>query len=186
MGCYGALAAIRMGGFLFLSLAPSVDIVHTELSSLHMHPLRHSIEQLLVQSLFADGFIKYSLTSQTDQPHFKTLGLLEEILPESSESMTWRCEDHGLSMTLSREVPVLINRSLDGYLTRLSALSKVDLSTIKAQALFAVHPGGPKILDYVEKRFSLTPEQMRYSRAVLRDYGNMSSATLPHIWGRET
>lgn len=183
MGCYGAFAAIRMGKG-FLSSKNSVDIVHTELSSLHMHPLNHSTAQLLVESLFADGFIKYSLRDETDRPHFKVLGLLEEIIPESAESMTWSCENYGLGMTLSKEVPVLIARHLEGYLHRLCQIAQVDCDLIQKKALFAVHPGGPKILHYVEQILSLNPLQIEHSKAILRDCGNMSSATLPHIWER--
>lgn len=186
MGCYGALSAIRIGsGFLhFSGSESSVDVVHTEMCSLHMHPLRHSMAQLLVQTLFADGFIKYTLSPQTERAHLSVIGLREELIPDSSESMTWRCEDHGLSMTLAKEVPVLIARALEGYLSRLAQSAGIEQEELKKRALFAVHPGGPKILDYIEKMFSLEPHQIRHSKEVLRDFGNMSSATLPHIWER--
>ena len=184
MGCYAALSAIRMGsGFLRLpSSKPAVDVIHTELCTLHLQPLRYSTEQLIVQSLFADGFIKYTLVREANQPHLKVVALLEEIIPESSHCMTWRCEDHGLGMTLSKEVPVRIARSLEGYLERLSHCSGIDHEQIKREALFAIHPGGPKILQHVAQILSLSPFQIQHSAQVLRHFGNMSSATLPHIW----
>jgi predicted naringenin-chalcone synthase len=184
MGCYAAFPAIRMGaGYLHLpsSFQERVDVVHTEVGSIHMHPLKHSTEQLMVQSLFADGFIKYSLSPSTDMPHFKVHALQEEMIPNSSSFMTWRCEDHGLTMTISKEVPVLISRALGPYLERLYA--KVGTRK-KRKTYFAVHPGGPKILDYVEKILNLEPYQMKDSHEVLRRCGNMSSATIPHIWQR--
>ncbi len=184
MGCYAALPAIRMAaGFLALpSPHHQADIVHTEVCSLHMHPTRHSTEQLIVQSLFADGFIKYTALPECTLPHFKVLVLHEETIPNSLHCMTWRCEDHGLTMTLSKEVPVLIARSLEGYLDRLCDMAQLDKEKVKKEALFAVHPGGPKILQNVEKILELRPEQMAHSKEVLRSFGNMSSATLPHIW----
>lgn len=186
MGCYAALPAIRMAtGFLTLpSPTPQADIVHTEVSSLHMHPARHTTEQLIVQSLFGDGFIKYSAVPSCSEPHFAVLALHEETIPNSSHCMTWRCEDHGLTMTLSKEVPVLIARSLEGYLDHLCSIAGVEKEGVKKEAVFAVHPGGPKILQNVEQILNLRPEQMAHSKGVLRDYGNMSSATLPHIWER--
>ena len=51
----------------------------------------------------------------------------------------------------------------------------------EARAVFAIHPGGPKILDHVEKLLSIDPRKNAHSHAVLRERGNMSSATLPHI-----
>lgn len=188
MGCYSSIPAIRIAsGYSSLpSPAPKpVDIIHTEICSLHMHPLRHSTEQLVVQSLFADGFIKYSVTADRPaEPHLKILGLHEETIPDSSHCMTWRCEDKGLSMTLSREVPVFISRAIIGYIQRLSQLANVNPEELIRDSFFAIHPGGPKILTQIKELLGLQTHQIDHSVHVLKYYGNMSSATLPHIWER--
>jgi predicted naringenin-chalcone synthase len=184
MGCYAAIPAVRMGaGYLHLPspTSASVDVVHTEMGSLHMHPLKHTTEQLVVQSLFADGFIKYTVNSSAVAPHFKVLALHEETIPNSLSSMTWRCEDQGLSMTIAKEVPILISRALEEYLDTLYEYAGVDKQN---DTYFAVHPGGPRILQRVDELLKLEPFQLKYSHEVLRSYGNMSSATLPHIWQR--
>jgi predicted naringenin-chalcone synthase len=187
MGCYGSIPAIRMGsGFASLpspSASSQVDIVHTEICSLHMHPLRHASEQLLVQSLFGDGFIKYTLNSSAvEKPHLSVLALHEETIPDSTHCMTWRCEDQGLGMTLSKDVPILIARSIEGYLERLCAQVKLDSKDVIKEAFFAIHPGGPKILQQIKDLLKLSPEQIEHSVQILKDFGNMSSATLPHVW----
>ncbi len=184
MGCYGSIPAIRIAsGFASDPDCRVVDIVHTEVCSLHMHPLKHSKEQLIVQSLFADGFIKYSLHSKKPTcPHFQILALKEETIPDSSHCMTWRCEDQGLSMTLSKEVPIRISRAIHGYLCRLCEKAKVDLQTVMQNAYFAIHPGGPKILQQTQELLQLPVKQIEHSVQVFKNYGNMSSATLPHIW----
>ena len=170
MGCYGSIPAIRMGrGFL----KKQVDIVHTEICSLHTNPSLHQSDQLVSQSLFADGFMKYSLLPHCEEPHLKLHMVREEIIPHSSKAMTWNVESWGFQMSLAKEVPVLIVRHLPNYLKRLG---------IPEGALFAVHPGGPKILAHVQKLLCLSDEQIRFSFQVLKEYGNMSSATLPHIW----
>lgn len=186
MGCYAAIPAIRMGSGQFLSsLFSKIDIVHTEICSLHLHPLRHSLEQLLVQSLFGDGFIKYSIDSQDcDRPHLKIRALHEETIPDSTHCMTWHCEEHGLGMTLSKDIPVLIRRTIRGYLKRLCAIVGLNDEDLIPNALFAIHPGGPKILQQIQEHLNLEIAQITHSTEVLRDYGNMSSATLPHIWER--
>jgi predicted naringenin-chalcone synthase len=171
MGCYGSIPAIRIAG-------SEADLVHTELCSLHVHPLRTNSEQLVAQGLFADGFIRYSVRRHCHGPHLKVLALLQETIPDSIEAMSWNCDDHGLVMTLSKQVPVLIARALPGYLERLCEGADWQ------QAYFAVHPGGPKILNLIRDRLNLTPAQIAASEGVLHDYGNMSSATLPHIWER--
>ena len=57
-------------------------------------------------------------------------------------------------------------------------LAREDLNN----AVYAVHPGGPRILDKVSEWLHLEPSQLQASRKVLLERGNMSSATLPHIW----
>jgi predicted naringenin-chalcone synthase len=168
MGCYAALPAIRM----VQGLQGSVDIVHTELCALHMDPTTHDTEQLVVQALFADGFIKYSVASEG--PGLEVVLLQEEIIPGSSWAMSWGCEDWGLKMRVAKEVPVLIARALPSFLEKLSLDPE--------RALFAIHPGGPKIIDQVAKILNLQAWQTEHSRAILKSCGNMSSATLPHIW----
>ncbi len=192
MGCYASIPAVRIaaGSLAFPVISPpspnpNVDIVHTEICSLHMHPLRHTTEQLIVQSLFADGFIKYSVFKENPyRSSLKILTLLEEIIPDSINGMTWNCDDVCHSMTLHKNVPVFIARTLEGYFSRLAERAGKDASAIKSQAYFAIHPGGPKILQHIQQLFSLGDAQLAHSLFVLQNYGNMSSATLPHIWER--
>ncbi|HSX10602.1 MAG TPA: 3-oxoacyl-[acyl-carrier-protein] synthase III C-terminal domain-containing protein [Chlamydiales bacterium] len=179
MGCYGSFPAIRIGtGFLHSAREKQrVDIVHTEICSLHTNPSMHQLDQLVSQSLFADGFIKYSAVREADRPHLKILSLQEEIIPHSTKAMTWDVVEWGFQMSLAKEVAVLITRHLPGYLERLYRKTG-PLSS----PLFAIHPGGPKILTHVQSLLGLSDMQMKQSFQTLKAYGNMSSATIPHIW----
>ncbi|HCM39088.1 MAG: hypothetical protein A2070_03140 [Bdellovibrionales bacterium GWC1_52_8] len=188
MGCSAAIPAIRIAGN-HVSAAPRemsrADIVHTELCSLHFNPTLHAPEQYVVQSLFADGAIRYSVLPGTHRgrnPGLRVKALLEWLTPDSLNAMSWRLSDISFVMGLSAEVPGLIASQLETYLEALFEKVQLDYSTEKPRALFLIHPGGPKILDFVEKELALTPTQLRHSRQVLQNYGNMSSATLPHIW----
>lgn len=184
MGCYASMPALRMASG-FLNTSEQVDIVHTEMSSLHMNPYLHQTEQLVIQTLFADGFIKYTAVSDGQAaklPFFKILALHEVILPSSQESMTWKCEDWGFRMTISKEVPVLIARALENFLKALIEKANLSFEKVKSEAIFAIHPGGPKIIQQVKQILSLSSSQINHSQEVLQNCGNMSSATLPHIW----
>lgn len=181
MGCYASFPALRIAkGFLSCEEG-SVDIVHTELSSLHMHPLKHSLEQLIIQSLFADGFIKYSVTCTPpkETPFLQIIALYEEIIPKSTQSMSWCCDDRGLSMTLAKEVPFLIVKMLPDHLKKLFNKAQLAEST---PCFYAIHPGGPKILSQIQSLLNLSEEGIYHSKEIFRSCGNMSSATLPHIW----
>jgi predicted naringenin-chalcone synthase len=179
MGCMAALPAIRMAlGYASLGKG-CIDIVHTELCSLHLNPALHSDEQLVAQSLFSDGLIKYSLSPhQSAKPALRVLTVYEELIPNTEEKMKWECEDWGLKMTLSKEIPVLIGRTISDFVRKLEKRSGVPLGA----AHYAIHPGGPKIIEMIGKKLHLSNMQMATSEKILYNYGNMSSATLPHIW----
>ena len=204
MGCYAALPALRIAaGFTGLrapfaargAARPSrvgrqdrharVDICHTELCSLHLNPSLHSAEQLVVQSLFADGYIRYSLVdddSSAAAQGLRLLALNEAIMPDSEASMSWRCANWGLAMTLGRDVPARISASARAFVFDMCARAGISDEARDGSPLLAVHPGGPRVLDVVRDTLGAREDQLRFSRKVLREYGNMSSATLPHIW----
>jgi predicted naringenin-chalcone synthase len=204
MGCYASLPAVRIAaGYLASSQSPATaatgaagsspqksprphrcDIVHTEICSLHLNPARHDPEQLVVQSLFSDGFIRYSLSAGgSSSPGFEVLGFAERIVPDSLVDIGWAPGDFGMRMSLSRDVPDKVGPQLDGFVTALAetcSLSRRDLDG----AVYAVHPGGPRIVDKVQEWLGLQDAALHASREILFERGNMSSATLPHIWER--
>jgi predicted naringenin-chalcone synthase len=199
MGCYGAFPALRQAhGFLASSYLSGgkimgkkdrVDIVHTELCTLHLNPARHEPEQLVVQSLFADGFIKYSLVpcrqlARQEAGGLKILSIREEIVPRSFDAMSWMVGNWGLEMKLSRDVAKFIASKLREFLATLCRQAGYDFEELRQEALFAVHPGGPKIINQVQELLALSDGQVELSNQLLYECGNMSSATLPHIWQR--
>lgn len=183
MGCYAALPALRIAQGFVATGSTRVDLVHTELCSLHFHPGDHSLEQLVVQSLFADGMIRYCAVRDQGTRGLAMLATHERVLPDSSEAMTWIVGDHGMQMTLSRDVPGRVAAALRGFIVELLRKADRHVHDLK-RAVVAVHPGGPKIIDSVRDVLELDEAQVAASRRVLLDYGNMSSATLPHIWMR--
>jgi predicted naringenin-chalcone synthase len=189
MGCYGAFPALRMAsGFLsnkdILGQKKSVDLVHTELCSLHMDPQDPSLEQMVIQSLFADGAIAYSMTSEKPTQGYKLKSLYEELVPGTEDAMEWMVSDWGMKMTLSKDVPTMVGQKIFDFTQRWLESRNESFEELLEKAIFAVHPGGPKIIDQVAKQLSLRDDQVSGSRALLKDRGNMSSATLPHLWER--
>lgn len=193
MGCYAALPASRIAGALALQQSiegrnqgssRGVDIVHTELCSLHFNPVDHSPEQLVVQSLFADGFVRYRLTA--DRPSeggaLRVLAMNEVQIPSSAHAMTWLPVAWGMAMTLSRDVPSLISDALKDYIEGLFKIAGLSAAEVLPGLVYAVHPGGPKIIDHIQNVLEIPDERIQSSKSILRKYGNMSSATLPHVW----
>jgi len=200
MGCYASLPALRMAqGFLSSSAANSpsvpsrsvgerVDIVHTELCTLHFNPYLHTPEQFVIQSLFADGFISYSVVDKKNHKltpgknAFEILAIHEVIFAESQEAMTWKLSEFGFSMTISRDVPAIIAENIEQFLHTLFHQAGHSFTEEKKDVIFAIHPGGPKIIEHIAEILKLSDDRVAVSHKILNSYGNMSSATLPHIW----
>ncbi len=196
MGCYAAMPAVRIvEGYLAKDRLNSAgrlsdfraDIFHTEVCSLQVQLQDHSPEQLVVQSLFADGFIVYSAVHHEEFGRVNGAGFLvetlqEEIVPGTETAITWDCSELGMRMGLSSIVPEAISANLAGYMQRLCQRCNFSFEEICAKAIFAVHPGGPKIIDRIQALLGLRDEQVLASRHILKTCGNMSSATLPHVW----
>lgn len=187
MGCYGAFPALRMAsGFLsgkeVLGRKNSVDLVHTELCSLHLNPQDPTLEQMVIQSLFADGVIAYNMALEKPDSGFHLTSLYEELVPGTSDAMEWMVSDWGMKMTLSKDVPTMIGTKIREFTIRWFQSRGENVSDIMKRAIFAVHPGGPKIIDQVASQLGLSESQVRSSRSLLKERGNMSSATLPHVW----
>jgi len=84
-------------------------------------------------------------------------------------------------MNLSREVPEKIKSVLKKFSEELFIKSGLS-ATEGLKSIFAVHPGGPKIIDSVQQVLELSDDQISESKKILFERGNMSSATLPHVW----
>ena len=184
MGCYASHPAVRIAdGFCAAGLR-SVEIVHTEICSLHVDLADHSPEQMVVQSLFADGHIRYSVSGREfAQPGgLDLIAIREEIIPDSSDSMTWRTSEWGMKMTLSRSVPRQIAESIGGFVHRLIDSVPGGVTSSLDEVIFAIHPGGPRIIEQLQEELNLREDQVAHSKSVLYQFGNMSSATLPHVW----
>ena len=197
MGCYAALPALAAAADVVQSTAartalagPEAEvseadaraaILLVELCTLHHIPATTDPEQIVQQCLFADGAARLDVTAQppASGAHFAFLDHVETILPDTLDQMTWRPSELAFRMTLSRAVPDHIRSTVAPVLT--SFLSRNGLG-VEDVDLFAVHPGGPRVIESTAEALGLDDDRVRHSQAVLRDRGNMSSTTLPHIW----
>lgn len=176
MGCYAAVTALRTARHIVRSQPDArVLVVTVELSSLH-HQQHVDLEPLLAGAQFGDGAACAIVAGEG-----AGLELREGIaatLEQSDDLITWHIGDTGFEMHLSGEVPGRIRAALADPRVREAVLADTSPEA------FAVHAGGRSILDAVEQGFELAPETLDHSRAVLRDFGNMSSSTLMFVLER--
>jgi predicted naringenin-chalcone synthase len=84
-------------------------------------------------------------------------------------------------MTLTVMTPVIIKKYARQFMEKLFRLAGMDFERDRERALFALHPGGPKIVEHLQAELGLRPDQVAVSNRVFLENGNMSSATVPHI-----
>ncbi len=103
------------------------------------------------------------------------------MVPNTADALTWRIGDRGFEMSLSSGIPTLFRASLRDWLEAWLKSRKLRLAEI---ASWAVHPGGPRILESVGQALGLRESDQADSRAVFASHGNMSSPTVMFILKR--
>ncbi|MCB5275821.1 Alpha-pyrone synthesis polyketide synthase-like Pks18 [Arthrobacter sp. SO5] len=191
MGCYAAFPALRAAkSFCEADPDAVVLVVCAELCSLHVRT-SNDPDTIMGSALFADGAAAAVVTAREvpGEPALMQLDHFETVLtPVGEDSMAWNIGDHGFEMVLGNYVPHIIDDhiigALEPLLSRESSLAGLPYRDIRH---WAIHPGGRSILDKVQSRLQLSDEQLVPARETLRNYGNMSSATvlfvLRHILG---
>ena len=174
MGCYAAMNALKLARHIVRSEERAhVLILNLELCTLHLKQT-DSVEQMLSFLIFADG-----CSASIVSAHPKGIELqsfYSAVMPDSGNQITWSIGGSGFDMTLSGKVPATIVAGLPTCLPEI--LAGNDADTFRH---WAVHPGGRTILDAVRDGAGIAEDALKSSRAVLRDFGNMSSATLMFV-----
>ena len=181
MGCSAAVPALRTAcDTVRADPTARVLVVNCELSTLHLQETS-DLETVLSFMLFADGASAALVTA--DPVGLAIDDFRSVILPDSAGLITWQIGDQGFDMHLSGKVPGRIATMLRAELEG-DGSGLLRGQGTQAYDLWAVHAGGRTVLDAVEIGLSLDPDALRHSRAVLQEYGNMSSATVMFVLAR--
>ncbi|MBQ3360268.1 MAG: type III polyketide synthase [Microbacterium sp.] len=193
MGCYAAMPALRAAS-QFCAADPDavVLVVSVELCTLHLRS-SDDPDTIVATSLFADGGAAGIVTARQLPSEVPALSLDRfhtAIAPEGEKDMAWTIGDEGFEMILSTAVPQIIGETILGALRPLY-VGEHDMSIAFEEgaigervAHWAIHPGGRSILDRIQERLHLSDAQLHPARAVLRENGNMSSATILFVLKR--
>ena len=176
------------GGVLGLMRAVDIAKAHpctrvlllvVELCSLTFRPGDKSKSNIIASALFGDGAAALIIGPSTKGEKF--IAGKEHTWPNTEDIMGWRVENDGLGVLFSKSIPSLVEREL-GFLLKEFLMSKnLKLSEINA---FSPHPGGEKVLNALETVFEIESGTLYEAREILRDYGNMSSATVLFVLKR--
>ena len=177
MGCYGAFNGLKTAAALVKAdPAARVLMVCVELCTLHFQK-KDEEDHLLANALFADGAAAVLVEGNTskDKPALEIVDFACEVLPEGKDDMAWHINDFGFEMKLTSRVPDVLKTGLPAVLERITHAQGIQPEDVN---LFAIHPGGRRILEVVEQVLNLTHEDNAAAYETLRDYGNMSSGTI--------
>lgn len=147
-----------------------------ELCGLTFRPGDQSNGNIVATALFGDGAAAALISGDAEGPAVTSWG--EHTWPDTLEVMGWRVEDDGFGVQFSRDIPSLVRREFRAATDRFLAAKGLSLADIAA---FAMHPGGVKVVEALQATLDLSPEMLQVSRDVLRNYGNMSAATVMFV-----
>lgn len=182
MGCHASFNALKIADAVCRSnVQAKVLIVCTELCSLHFQREAND-DNLLANALFADGSASVLVESGTESPlRLRLEDFHSDLAAEGANDMAWTIGNLGFEMRLSSYVPDLIKQGVASFTNALLQKLSVGLQDISH---FAIHPGGKKILEVIEGELELSKDRNEAAYYVLKNYGNMSSATVLFVLKR--
>lgn len=174
MGCYAALPGLGAGADFVAARDRPVLLLCAELTSLHLQPSTVDPQQIVAHALFSDAAAAVVLRPETSRG-YAVLEVASVTDTATADQMTWDVTDLGFRMGLSQKVPSVLEKYVASLVSGLLDRNGLTLSDVDG---WAVHPGGPLILDVVERQLGLSAEQMAPSRTILAEHGNCSSPTV--------
>lgn len=175
MGCYAALPGLGTVADFVVARGQPALLLCAELTSLHLQPARAraDLQQIVSHALFSDATAAVVVTP--DGPGYEIRAVAAVTDTTTADHMTWEVTDLGFRMGLSPQVPAVLELHVRKLVDDL--LGRHGLSVGEVDG-WAIHPGGPKILDVVQQQLGLDDEALAPSREVLSTYGNCSSPTV--------
>ncbi|GAB3149203.1 hypothetical protein GCM10027290_35040 [Micromonospora sonneratiae] len=184
MGCYAALPGLGAATDFVTARGRPALLLCAELPGLHLQPssARTDTQQIVAHALFSDAAVA-AVVAPGATRGYAVREVVAVTDTSTADYMTWDVTDTGFRMGLSPKVPQVLASHVRGLVDDL--LARHGLRTVDVDG-WAVHPGGPRILNVVERELGLPAEGLAASRAVLAEHGNCSSPTVLLILDRLT
>ena len=173
MGCYAAVPGLAAVSDAVAARGLTAVLLCVELTSLHVQPATDEPQQMVAHALFSDAATAVVLTPSA--PGLAVVDIAAKTDVDHHTAMTWDVTDLGFRMGLSPTVPDVLAKHVRDVTDDLLAKHGLTVADVKG---WAIHPGGPRIVDVCAGRLGLTDADVAASRDTLRDYGNCSSPTV--------
>jgi len=179
MGCYAAIPGLGVVSDAAAARGKTAALVCVELTTLHVQAAERSLEQIVAHALFADGAA--AAVVRPGGTGLEVVDVAARTDVSTASLMTWDITDRGFRMGLSPKVPAAVKRHVAPLVDDLLARNGLARGDVTA---WAIHPGGPAIVDAVGDALDLDDDALEASRATLREVGNCSSATVLMVLDR--
>nr|GMD09817.1 type III polyketide synthase B [Ipomoea batatas]GMD11020.1 type III polyketide synthase B [Ipomoea batatas] len=185
-GCSGGVAGLRVAKDIAENNPGSRVLLATSETTIigFKPPSADRPYDLVGVALFGDGagamVIGSNPVQEIERPLFELHTAIQHFVPDTEKIIDGQLTEEGISFKLERELPQIIEDNIDEFcvkLMRVAGYSRKDFNKL----FWAVHPGGPAILNRLEKKLELSPEKLSASRRALADYGNASSNTIVYV-----
>jgi alkylresorcinol/alkylpyrone synthase len=180
LGCAGGVLGLARAATVARERpGTSVLFLVTELCAISFRRDDLSKSNIVATALFGDGAAAALLTTESEGPAVASSG--EYLFEKSLDIMGWDVTDDGLKAIFSRDIPSLVEGRFRGIVDAFLAESGLGMSDVDR---VICHPGGTKVLAALESAFGLERGALADSRTILREYGNMSAATVMFVLER--
>jgi alkylresorcinol/alkylpyrone synthase len=173
MGCHAALPGLGLLADAAVARGKTGLLLCIELCSLHIQPPTDEVDQVIAHALFADAAAAVAV--RPGGSGMEVVDVVSRTDAASAPLMTWDVTDSGFRMGLSPRIPDVLRRHVPEVIAPLLGAHGLRVRDV---AGWAIHPGGPRILEATAEALGLEEENVAASRSILRDYGNCSSPTV--------
>ncbi|MEI5907255.1 3-oxoacyl-[acyl-carrier-protein] synthase III C-terminal domain-containing protein [Bacillus spongiae] len=186
LGCAGGAAGLaRAQDYCVAYPKANVLVLTIELCSLTFQVNDRSKSNLVGTALFADGVAcalvsgdKSAVLVHQNRVLPSIIGTQSILKKDSLDVMGWDIRNEGMFVVFSKNIPSLVQSWLRPNVDHFLQQYEITLNDVSN---FVVHPGGKKVLDAYKVSLNVTDEQLFLARKVLKDFGNMSSATVLYV-----
>jgi predicted naringenin-chalcone synthase len=182
LGCAaGGVAFARAFDYLQAFPHHTVLVVAVELPSLTFQFQDLSPANVVSSALFGDGAAAIVLSGESVPERPRILATESTLFPQTTEVMGFDLRDSGFHIVLSAEIPELVCAEVPQLVAQFLGAQGLTVSDISH---FLLHPGGRRVLEGMVECLGITSEQATVSKTILRDHGNLSSASVLYILDR--
>jgi len=177
LGCAGAVPSLQRAADFTQAHPGLVSLMLAVEMCSACYYFDDTLETVVGNAICSDGAAAVLLTGSPVVRHpYPAIVDFESCLdPDHLHTVGFDHQEGKLRIILGTAVRDLAAPLIQGALAPLlerHGLSRADIR------FWVAHPGGRRVIDNVQTALGLTDAQLRFSRAVLRHHGNMSSPTV--------